>query len=38
LNRQVLNVAQMFPELLRLPFIRHLLGQPKPHVAVDGQP
>lgn len=34
INRSTLNVAQTFPELLRLPFMRHLLSKPKPHVTV----
>jgi O-antigen/teichoic acid export membrane protein len=34
-NRGVLDVAQTFPELLRLPFMRHLLAQPKPPLAVE---
>lgn len=35
INRDVLDVAQTFPELLRLPFMRHLLAQPKPPLAVE---
>lgn len=35
INRDVLDVAHTFPELLRLPFMRHLLAQPKPPLAVE---
>lgn len=35
LNRGVLDVAHTFPELLRLPFMRHLLVQPKPPLVVE---
>jgi O-antigen/teichoic acid export membrane protein len=34
-NRDVLNIAQTFPELLRLPLMRHFFGQPKSPLAVE---
>jgi hypothetical protein len=37
-NRDVLKIAQTFPELLRLPLVRRLLAGRKPPLAVEKTP